>query len=136
MVPECERHKAIVINNSGSRIEGTIRLGRILGEPVIWSGQLERYEARHVASHVSSSGYHELRGRYLANGDSFSSGSSYAFGHGQMISVFIVKDDGVEYGYWDERGPPPDVEYGDDFALPRIVLYFLPDLLKGTSKNW
>ncbi len=48
---------------------------------------------------------------------------------GEITTVFIVKSDAVDHAYWDERGPLPDVEYGDDFALPRLALYFLPDLL-------
>ena len=133
IIPECQRHKTVVINNSGSPIKATIRLGGILGEPLIWSGQLADSEVRRITSPVSGADSHDLRGRYLEGGAVFEAESEYAFGLGEITTVFIIKSDRVDHGYWDELGPPPDVEYGDDFALPRLALYLLPDLLNVMS---
>ena len=103
MVPECERYKAVVINNSGSPIEATLVLRDAMGQPAIWAGQLKRSEARTVASSLPAGGqYLELRGRYLDGGGTFKSGSDYALGFGEMTSVFIIKRGGVAYGYWFE----------------------------------
>ena len=107
MVPDCERYKALVINNTGSPIEGTLVLRDAIGQPTIWAGQLKRSEARTVASSIPAGGqYLELRGRQLDGGETFKSGSEYALGFGEMTSVFIINKGGVAYGYWFE-GPRP-----------------------------
>ena len=64
-LPVCERHKAIIVNNSASAVESvTLRLHDEWTNPVLWRGDLESREARHVRSPAKGTGRLELRGLY------------------------------------------------------------------------
>ena len=112
-LPECERHKAIIVNNSASRVESvTLRLRDGWTNPVLWRGDLARREARHVASPAKGTGTLRLRGLYKDDRKRFEANSTYTLGFGEMTSVFIIKESGIEYGVWDRGMLSPELESG------------------------
>ena len=68
--------------------------------------------ARHVASPSKGTGTLRLRGFYMDDRRRFEANSAYTLGLGEMTSVFIIKESGIEYGDWDSGMLSPELESG------------------------